>query len=265
MLLDWWNRRKMLRALRKGPLTDRLWRRLRKELPLLRPLEVKEAVRLRELTALFLEEKQFNGVQGMVLDERMKAIIASQACLMILELGLESYAGWTEIIVYPETFRVQRSVADESGVVHEQDSTLSGESWERGPLILSWNEVERDSLQLHKGRNVVIHEFAHKLDALNGRANGMPPLHPDMPLEAWTQALSQAYERLQRQVEHGHACINPYAATAPAEFFAVVSEYFFTAPEQLEEHCGKVYGQLRAYYRQDPLARWKRLKPRHRA
>ncbi len=259
MLLDWWNRRKMLRALRRGPVSDRLWRQLRKELPLLRPLSVNEAVKLRELTTLFMEEKRFNGVQGIELDDRMKAIIASQACLMILQLGLESYSGWTEIIVYPEIFRVKRTVADESGIMHEQDSTLSGESWERGPLILSWSEVERDSLQLHKGRNVVIHEFAHKLDALNGRANGMPPLHPDMPLEKWTEALSRAYDRLLRQVEHHHACINPYAATNPAEFFAVVSEYFFTAPEILEQRCREVYGQLRAYYRQDPLARLKEI------
>ncbi len=128
MLLDWWNRRKMLRALRKGPVTDRLWRQLRKELPLLRPLEVNEAVKLRELTTLFMEEKRFNGVQGIELDDRMKAIIASQACLMILRLGLESYSGWTEIIVYPEIFRVKRTVADESGIMHEQDSNLTSES-----------------------------------------------------------------------------------------------------------------------------------------
>ena len=255
MLLHWWKRWKTLRALRRSPVSDSLWRQLRDGLPLLRPLATKEAVKLRELTALFLEEKAFNGVQGMQLDDHRKAIIAAQACLPILELGLERYAGWTEIIVYPHSFRVRRTVADETGVMHEQESALSGESWERGPLILAWNEVERDSLELHRGRNVVIHEFAHKLDALNGRANGMPPLHPDMPLEEWTRTLSRAYDRLQRQVEHGHACINPYAATHPAEFFAVVSEYFFTAPDLLEAQCREVYGQLRAYYRQDPLAR----------
>lgn len=255
MIFNWWKRIRTIRVLRASPLTDRLWRQLRRELPLLGNLDVSEAVRLRKLTALFLDSKQFNAVQGLQLDERMKAVIAAQACLMVLELGFDSYAGWTEIIVYPDSFRVQRQVSDETGVVHQQDAALSGESWERGPLILAWNEVERDSFHLHKGRNVVIHEFAHKLDALNGRSNGMPPLHPDMALEEWTRALSQAYERLRRQVGHGHACINPYAATNPAEFFAVVSEYFFTAPELLKRHCGEVYDQLTAYYRQDPLQR----------
>jgi len=257
MMLEWLRRNRLLRALRGSPLSDQLWRRLRRELPLLHGLEVKEAVRLRELTTLFLEEKQFNGVQGLEMDDWKRGVIASQACLPILELGMDSYAGWVEIVIYPDTFRVRRTLADESGVVHQQDSALSGESWERGPLILSWKEVETDSLQLHKGRNVVIHEFAHKLDALNGRANGMPPLHPDMPLEKWTAALSRAYERLQHQVEHGHACMNPYAATNPAEFFAVASEYFFTAPHLFRERCGEVYEQLRAYYRQDPASRMK--------
>lgn len=249
-----WRRFRLRRALQSSPLDDHQWRRLRRELPLLKSLQVKEAVRLRELTTLFLRQKVFTGAGGLEVDAWQRGVVASQACLMVLELGLDLYRGWTEIILYPEAFQVSREVADEAGVIHRQDAPLSGESWERGPLVLAWDEVERDSLHLHPGRQVVIHEFAHKLDALNGRANGMPPLHPDMSLEEWTRSLSQAYARLQRQVEHGrhHTCINPYGATSPAEFFAVTSEYFFTAPRQLEEKCPKVFRELRAYYRQDP-------------
>ncbi len=263
MILSWWRRFRLRRALHRSPLDDHTWRRLRDTLPLLQPLKVKEAVKLRELTTLFLEEKVFNGAGGLEVDLWKRSVIASQACLMVLELGLESYRGWTEIILYPEIFRVQREVTDEAGIVHPQAAVLSGESWERGPLVLAWNEVERDSLHLHPGRHVVIHEFAHKLDALNGRANGMPPLHPDMPIEEWTRSLSEAYARLQKQVEGGsrHACINPYGATSPAEFFAVVSEYFFTAPRHLEEKCPRVFRELLAYYRQDPRKRMEHRSP----
>jgi hypothetical protein len=102
----------------------------------------------------------------------------------------------------------------------------------------------------------VIHEIAHKLDTLNGSANGYPPLHYGMDITQWAATLSTAYQSLVRQVEHHHrACINPYAATNPAEFFAVISEYFFCAPETLHTHFADVYQQLQLYYRQDPLRR----------
>jgi Mlc titration factor MtfA (ptsG expression regulator) len=121
---------------------------------------------------------------------------------------------------------------------------------------VSWDDVEQDMQGKQSGRNVVIHEIAHKLDVLNGAADGYPPLHRDMDIMAWSTSLSAAYESLVRQVQHHHRpCINPYAATNPAEFFAVISEYFFCAPDLLHTHFADVYQQLRIYYRQDPLQR----------
>jgi len=193
-----------------------------------------------------------------VIDDEIRITIAAQACLEILELGLDAFAGWLEIIVYPGAFRVTQETLDDAGVVHQQDNSLSGESWSRGPVILSWQDVQEDSFSLRPGHNVVLHEFAHKLDMLNQRANGMPPLHPDMPIKAWTEALSQAYENLQQRLENHQPTINAYAATNPAEFFAVICEYFFTAPDILWQHCPDVYQQLKAWFKQDPLAR-KRL------
>ncbi len=248
-------RYRTLHTLRHHGLPDHLWRKLRKNLYLLHSLGNQEAVELRKLTTLLLHEKAIHGVQGLEMTLEMRAVIASQACLMILELDASSFKGWKELIVYPGAFKVQRTVTDEYGVSHEQASPLSGESWQNGPLILSWDDVERDSYTRHPGSHVIIHEFAHKLDALNGRVNGMPPLHPDMPIEKWSKTLGAAYEHLHRQLQRGRQSINPYAATSPAEFFAVLSEYFFTAPAILKQHCGEVYKQLAAYYRQDPLSR----------
>ncbi len=257
MLLSRLRRYRTARTLRRHGLPDHLWRRLRRELYLLHNLSVRHAVRLRERTTLLLHEKAIHGVQGLEMSLEMKAVIATQAALLILELDESSFDGWTELIVYPGAFRVRRTVTDEFGISHEQASHLSGESWQNGPMVLSWEDVKRDSYQRHPGSHVVIHEFAHKLDALNGRVNGMPPLHPEMPIEKWSRTLGQAYERLLRQLERGQECINPYAATNPAEFFAVLSEYFFTAPHTLKHHCEDAYLQLRAYYRQDPRKRLK--------
>ena len=233
-----------------------LWAKATEQLVVLQGMTAVEKAHLRELATLFLHEKQFVGVQELQLTDAMCLSIAALACLPALGLGIACLSGWTEIIVYPGAFRVSRDEKDAAGVVHHQEQALVGESWSRGPLIVSWDDVEQDMQGKQSGRNVVIHEIAHKLDVLNGAADGFPPLHRDMDIEAWSSSLSAAYESLVRQVQHHHrACINPYAATNPAEFFAVISEYFFCSPQLLHTHFADVYRQLRFYYRQDPLQR----------
>ncbi len=241
--------------MRRHPIPDALWFDVTARLPLLAQYDAVEKAKLRALTTLFLRRKSFTGARGIEVTPEMALIVAAQACVEILELGIDSFDGWYSVIIYPGTFVVEHEQIDEFGLVHEQRHALSGESWSQGPVILSWDDVARDSFTLRRGHNVVLHEFAHKLDMLNGRANGMPPLHPDMSIETWTKSLSRAYERLVRRVEHHHDDIDPYAATDPAEFFAVICEYFFTAPDILHDHYPAVYRQLKRYFRQDPLAR----------
>ena len=145
---------------------------------------------------------------------------------------------------------------DSVGLVSKQARSLSGESWLRGPVILSWDDVAADLSATHRADNVVVHEFAHKLDMRNGRANGMPPLHADMLRTRWTEVFAEAFEHLQRRLAHHHrSVISAYAATDPAEFFAVASESFFTNPEALDHEFPLVYQQLGLFYRQDPLTR----------
>lgn len=232
-----------------------LWVSVTQDLRLLQRMSSVEKARLRELCTLFLHQKTIVGVEIQVTEE-MRIIVAAQACLPILTLGIELLAGWSDIIIYPDAFRVSRDEMDENGIVHHKERILSGEAWSRGPVILSWDDVEQDLQALHQGNNVIIHEIAHKLDMINGQANGMPSLHVDMQIAQWTEALSAAYERLNQRLEHHHrVCVNPYAATSPAEFFAVFSEYFFCAPDILHTHFANVYEQLRLYYRQDPLSK----------
>ncbi len=238
------------RILRRHPLPHEAWQGVARRALALQGLDAVQLAHLRELTTLFVHRKSFSGAQGLEVSAPMQVAVAAQACLLVLHLGLDYYDGWREVILYPGAFRVRREQRDPGGLVRDEHTDLTGESWSRGPVILSWDDVARDTFHGHPGYNVVLHEFAHKLDALNGAANGMPPLHADMKIEQWTGALSGAYDGLRQQLHAGHGgYINAYAATSPAEFFAVLSEYFFTAPRVLREHCPAAYEQLALFYR----------------
>lgn len=240
---------RMRRILKRHPIPHHIWQKVTRRVLLLRRLDALQMAHLREMTTWFLDRKSITGAQGLEVTPSMKVAVAAQACLLILNLGVEYFDGWIEVILYPGAFRVNHAQMDAIGLVHDEASALTGESWLRGPLILSWDEVERDIFHRQSGHNVVLHEFAHKLDGLNGVANGMPPLRRGMSRKRWTEALSGAYDALCQQVAAGKpAFINPYAATSPAEFFAVLSEYFFTAPDILKNCCPTVHKQLTLFY-----------------
>ncbi len=254
--MHYFNRIRTRYILHRHPISHDLWKKVSDSLDILHGMTAVEKAHLRELITLFISQKTFVGAQDMELTDSMCVVIAIQACLPILKLGLNCLSGWREIIVYPNAFIVNRDVTDSSGVVHHENKVLIGESWTRGPLILSWHDVEKAMSGAHKGSNVVIHEIAHKLDILNGSANGFPPLHNDMAIKEWSTSLSAAYDSLCRRLNHHDTCcINAYATTNPAEFFAVITEYFFCAPDILNTHFPDIYKQLLLYYRQDTLMR----------
>jgi Mlc titration factor MtfA (ptsG expression regulator) len=246
-----WQRKRILRQSR---ITSAQWRAAFARLPLLDRLSARERGDLRDLAILFLHEKSFSSARGLALTQHMVAVIALQACLPVLYLGLDWYAGWSSIVVYPADFAPERAVMDEFGVVHNTQQALSGEAWQQGPIILSWRDVEYAGEV--DGSNVVIHEFVHKLDMLNGAPNGFPPLHPEMDAAKWARDFSSAFSDFQGKVHAGLPTgLNAYGATAPAEFFAVVSEAFFEVPEFVMSGYPAVYENLKQFYRQDPLVR----------
>ena len=245
-----WRRK---RVLARYPIDEATWQRVIANLPLLRGLEAEEMVRLRELVVLFVHDKTFAGAADLTLSATICLTIAVQACLPILNLGLQYYSGWSEIIVYPDEFVRSFEERDEAGVIHVSRHPLAGESWLRGPVILSWRNAQHQDEA--PDANVVIHEFAHKLDMLNGGANGYPPLHRDMSREKWARVFADAYRDFCRRVDRHHTVIDPYAAENPAEFFAVLSEVFFQRPAHLKRCYPEVYDQLSAFYRQDPMLR----------
>jgi len=233
-----------------------LWKRVVKDALSHHHLSRMERHQLRVLSSLFLQDKTINGAGGQEITDYIRVVIASQACLLILRLGLNHYDGWHEIILYPDSFVVTRKQSDGMGLVHERNSVLGGEAWGKGPLILSWNDARPRPRVPGSDDNVILHEFAHKLDMLNGAANGMPPLHSSMDRQTWTDVLSHDYAQLLDQLNHRHhTALDAYGAENPAEFFAVASETFFEAPRHLHRHLPKLYQQLVLYYRQDPLKR----------
>lgn len=249
-------RARVIYILHRNAIKHDLWEAVLKKIKILKGISSVEKAHLRELSTLFLYDKNIYATQGLQLTEEMRLIIAIQACVPVLSLGIELFNGWRDIMVYPDAFEVCRAEQDEFGIVHHDKHLLSGESWLRGPVILSWRDIEQDMQRWHKGHNVIIHELAHKLDMLNGRANGMPPLHVSMQNEQWATTFNSGYQLLNQRLEqHNRVCINPYAATSPAEFFAVFTEYFFCAPDILHDHFFEIYQLLQLYYRQDPLSR----------
>lgn len=217
-------------------------------------LSPEERARLRELATLILHEKSIHAAFGHAIDDGVRIAIAAQAALLILNLDVGWYRGWVEVIVYPDEFLSDHEYTDEHGVVHRVREPRAGESWEKGPLILSRSDVE--SPDMETAYNVVIHEFAHKLDMLDGASDGLPPLHSGMSRERWADAFSAAYDDLCRKIEAGQeTALDPYAGEGPDEFFAVACEAFFLAPNLLREEYPEVYRQLGAFFRQDPAAR----------
>ena len=249
---DW----KRKRVLARHAVDDTLWTGVVGSLPFLRGLSSSEGQRLKDMAVVFLAEKELTLLGDVLLGDKDRLSIAIQACLPILELGLDWYDGWVGILVYPGDFRVKHEEMDDDGVLHEWEDELAGESWDGGPVVLSWDAVTESGSVAQGGANVVIHEFAHKLDMRNGEADGTPPLHADMDAAQWRAALKDAYtgfcDAVDRQKD---TWLDPYAAETPAEFFAVASETFFEAPQELSRRYPDLYQQFVRFYRQDPARR----------
>lgn len=244
-LMAWWRERQGDRL----DIPGGLWETVEAGLPFIAHLTPDERAHLRLLARQFIAEKQWSGAQGLQLTPCIQLTIALQACLPILYLGLDWYAGWVGIVVYPGDFVIPRRVIDDDGVVHEYEDDVLGEAWYGGPVLISWFDHPQDS----HGINVVIHEFAHKLDMKSGEADGLPPLHAGMSRQRWIEVMSRAFEDFQQRVDAGEQTpLDPYGAEWPAEFFAVASEAFFETPQLLRNEYPDVYEQFCVFYRQDP-------------
>ncbi|PZP32048.1 MAG: hypothetical protein DI603_11365 [Roseateles depolymerans] len=230
------------------------WRRiLRLRVPLVARLPARQQLRLKGLMQVFLAEKPIIGCRGLRVTDEMRVTIAALACLPLLGAARGVYPELRQILLYPGAFVVERSMPTPGGLQSEQRRVLLGESWSQGQVLLAWDEVRRGAATPGDGHNVVIHEFAHQLDQAGGPANGAPALATTEDYRRWSTVMSREFERLRWRLSQGETTlIDPYGASEPAEFFAVVSELFFERPHELAQQHPELYGELQRYYRLDP-------------
>jgi MtfA peptidase len=249
-------RRRETRVLQRRAIADPLWQACVADLPFIAARPPEQQARLRRMASLFLDRKEFSGAQGFVVTDRIALAVAVQACLPVLELGLDHYDNFVGIVMHSDAVRAAREVMDDHGIVHAYDEELAGEAMEGGPLMLSWADVMPGPASAGApgtAYNVVIHEFAHVLDLRDGQADGVPVLASNAQRRAWNEVLMVEYDRFCERVVCGYeTALDPYAAEAPDEFFAVVSEAFFVTPRELKEEQPAMYRLLASFYKQDP-------------
>ena len=245
-------RAKQERAAAAQPFPDEWRDRLAYRWPLYVTLDADERARLEELTKRFLARVRFEPAQGFTVTDEMRVLIAAQACLLVLELDLDLYRQVTSVIVHPRTvvLRGERSVG--SHLKTDGAQTLAGQAHHRGPVVLSWSTVAYEARHHRRGHNVVMHEFAHQLDMVDGTIDGTPPITDRDLRRRWVTICTTEYRKLRRGDE---TVLRGYAATDPGEFFAVATEAFFTTPLELAEASPALYDVLRDVFGQDPAAR----------
>lgn len=222
-------------------------------------LDAAEQTYLRALIQVFITEKNWEGCGGLELTDEIRVTISAQACLLLFGIPHDYYRNVLTILVYPSTVvPPQRKLGyfETALAPLEIAHPILGQAFQQGPVILIWDAVLRGSRHPEGGHNVVYHEFAHKLDMLDGAADGTPPLRDRAEYRDWVSICSREYLRLKRATETGRKTfLDAYGATNEAEFFAVATEQFFDQPLRMKEHAPDLYRVLKEYYRQDPAER----------
>lgn len=203
---------------------------------------------------IFLDEKKFIGNADVVITEEMRVIVAGNACLLLLQGNKRRFTGFSSILIYPSAYTAH-DVQHDGLITTEQPSKRAGESWVRGPIVLSWVDVRSGSINAEDGHNVVIHEFAHKLDEQSGNMNGLPVLRNTSQYREWSKVLSEEFNALHERAKRGeNKVLDTYGTVSPAEFFAVASESFFEKPRQMKKRLPELYEQLQNFYNIDPVS-----------
>lgn len=209
--------------------------------------------RLTDDMRIFIAEKEWEGCGGLELTDEMRVTVAAHACRLVLGLDMDYYRQVLSILIYPTGYKVREQVPLGGGMVLEGTGERLGEAHHRGPVLLAWGDVLEAARNPGRGENLVYHEFAHKIDMLNGAADGVPPIDNVDLVNRWLRVLPAELNRLRRDSEAGRpTLLDPYGATNEAEFFAVATECFFDLPDEMEVQHPRLYDLWREFYHQDP-------------
>ena len=256
MIFSWFKQRRR-RKLFRSPFPDNWLEILDRQVAPYRQLAPEQQAKLRDCIRVFVAEKNWEGCNGLLITEEMRVTIAGYACLLLLGLKHDYFSHVLSVLIYPTDYRAPVKHND-AGVVMESGDARHGEAWYRGPVILSWQEIQEDTAKPWDGQNLILHEFAHQLDMLDREVNGTPPLHSRDQAARWKQVMTAEFHRLISDARRGReTLIDPYGTTNAAEFFAVTTECFFDAPWDLQAEHSELYHLLCEYYGQDP-AQWQR-------
>ena len=247
-------RRRRRRALLATPLAPEQRATVERLVPLVKRLPDDLRAALEGKINLFLHQVTFRGYNEQAISEEMELSIAAQACLLIVN-SPAWYDTLRNVLVYPSAFVTDRGRHD-GHLVHEDRHGMLGESWARGPVVLSWDDALQGGLDAEDGHNVVIHEFAHQLDALSGHTNGIPILRKGQSYAKWEKAMLGAYNDHVARLERGQrTLIDPYGGTNHEEFFAEAIVTFFEKPVALRREEPELYKELSQLLALDP-AEW---------
>ncbi len=251
MVFGWLERRRRRRILAR-PFPSEWVEILRRNVRFYASLTPAELSKLHDDLRIFIAERDWEGCGGLALTDEIRVTIAAHACRLILGLDPSYFARVQTILVYPESYRALFDGTSGDGTITPAEEHRLGEAWRQGPVVLSWAEFLSQSRE-GKGGNLVLHEFAHKLDMLDGWVDGVPPLADRKRHERWCAVLKEEYARLRNASEAGRpTLVDSYGAKNEGEFFAVATETFFQHPVELARRHAALYGVLRDFYRQDP-------------
>jgi Mlc titration factor MtfA (ptsG expression regulator) len=255
LIFSWFKNRRRKRV-NSHPVPD-AWRAIiESRLPYVATLPFPQQEELLNFTQIFLTEKYFEGCNGFQITDDVRVTIAAQACILLLNRKTDIYPRLKTVLVYESAFYAEQEEYDEDGLVSISDEAHAGESWDIGVVILAWEEIVRGLRHPHDGYNVIIHEFAHQLDHENMETGGVPILDEQSLYPRWQEVFSEHYAGLLKDLQrHKKTVLDDYAATNPAEFFAVATESFFEESAKLEKRHPELYEVLSEYYKQDPAPR----------
>jgi len=247
----YWSRQQARKNLLISALSDHQRTIVAEQVPLTRKLPPELRGKLEGKINVFLHQIEFIGCNGLEVTEEMRLSIAAQACLLVVNSDAW-YKHLGTILVYPDAFKSRQTIHN-GYVVTERETVRLGESWSRGPVVLSWAHAKQGAINDKDGQNVVFHEFAHQIDDLSGHTDGIPNLDRSQSLADWERVFIKAYQSHVQHVQAGQMTVfAAYGAEKPEEFFAVAVEVFFERPVAHKRAEPEVYEQLAKLFRLEP-------------